>query len=441
MEAPVASPIPADARRSLLIYNLLFPFAFVAMLPSLLTRMIRRGNYQSKFGQRLGNYSAEDRERFAKGEWIWVHSISVGETILALKLVKAIHALEPRSNIVLSVTTSTGFGEAQPHVSDWLEVIYNPLDAPGIVERALQLVRPRRLIFIEAVWPNLLSATKSRGIPVTFLPRLSPRSESRFRRFRQLTGPIFRLVDWLAAGEPEDIARWKSLGVPEERVRVTGNPKFDGGGANPERAAKFRNFLSECGVPDNAPILLAGSTFDGEERILAEVYRELRGEFPDLFLILVPRHVERTDSILKELQPLNLRVARRTQKPQASAEVLIVDTTGELRDWYLLATVVFIGKSLTATGGQNPVEPVLAGKPVMFGPHMENFSPIVPKWLAANAAVQITDAGELRERAGGLLRDEALRTDLAKRARKIAEPHQGATARAIRVLMESSESL
>ena len=432
--------LPADARRSLFIYNLFFPLVFVALLPGFLLRMLRRGGYREKFRQRFGRYSPEERARLARGEWIWLHSISVGETLLALKLARQIREREPGKCIALSVTTSTGFAVAQPHTNDWLEIIYNPLDAPWIVRAALDAVRPVRLIFIEAIWPNLLADAKRRGLPVTFLPRLSPRSAARFRRARFFTGPIFRLLDALAAAEPEDREAWQTLGVEPARLHVTGNAKFDAAAPTGGRTAEFRALLRDLGVPDDAPILLGGSTFPGEERILADALRELRTRWPALFLILVPRHVERAAAILAELEPTGLRLAvrsrlsTRNQKPETS-NALLVDTTGELRDWYTLATVVFIGKSLTATGGQNPVEPVLAGRPVIFGPHMENFVPIVARWLAGDAAVQVRDAAELRAQLATLFADAPRRAQLAERARAIAAIHSGATERAAGVLL------
>ncbi len=432
--------LPADARRSLFIYNLFFPLVFVALLPGFLLRMLRRGGYREKFRQRLGRYSPEERARLARGEWIWLHSISVGETLLALKLARQIREREPGKCIALSVTTSTGFAVAQPHANDWLEIIYNPLDAPWIVRAALDAVRPVRLIFIEAIWPNLLAAAQRRGLPVTFLPRLSPRSAARFRRARFFTGPIFRLLDALAAAEPEDREAWQALGVDPARLHVTGNAKFDAAAPTGGRTAEFRALLRDLGVPDDAPILLGGSTFPGEERILADALRKLRTRWPALFLILVPRHVERAAAILAELEPTGLRLAvrsrlsTRNQKPETS-DALLVDTTGELRDWYTLATVVFMGKSLTATGGQNPVEPVLAGRPVIFGPHMENFAPIVARWLAGDAAVQVRDAAGLRAQLATLFADAPRRAQLAERARAIAAIHSGATERAVGVLL------
>lgn len=430
-----STPLPGDARRSLFIYNLFFPLVFAALLPGYLLRMLRRGGYRKKFAQRFGQYTAEDRARFGRGEWIWLHSISVGETLLALKLARQMRSVDPARNIVLSVTTSTGYAVAREAASDWLEVIYNPLDAPWIVRATLDAVRPQRLIFVEAIWPNLLAEAKRRGLPATFVPRLSPRSEARFRKATPLTGPIFRLIDALAVQEADDVARWRSLGVSAERIHVTGNSKFDHAAAGGERVAEFRSILSRLGVAENAPVLLAGSTFAGEERIIAEIFRELRTEFPDLFLIIVPRHVERTAEVLTDLRPLGLRIALRTENTAAPADVLIVNTTGELRDWYHLATVVFIGKSLTSHGGQNPVEPVLAGKPVVFGPNMENFQAIVSRWREAEAAVQVADPAELRTCLAELLAQPDRRVALAAKARAVVAAHEGATARTVGILL------
>lgn len=430
------NPLPAGVRMRLLFYNIFFPFVLVWMLPVLALRMMRRGNYQRKFGQRFGRFDAKTRERLRSREWTWIHSISVGETLLALKLARKMKELQPALNVVLSTTTSTGFAVAEEAAADWLEVIYNPLDAAWIVRRTLSLVRPRRLIFIEAIWPNLLVQAKRGGIPTALIARLSPRSEARFRKARFLTGPIFRLLDVISVQEPEDLARWTSLGADAAQIHRTGNIKYDHAATPPKRVAEFRDFLRALGVNLEAPILLAGSTFPGEERIIAEVFKKLRGEFPNLFLIIVPRHVERTDAVAADVLAAGISFALRTAAPSTrKPECLIINTTGELRNWYALATVVFIGKSLTSTGGQNPVEAVLAGKPVLFGPHMENFRAIVAQWLAAEAAIQIANPHALEQQIARLLRDPSLRNTLATRAREIAAAHKGSTEHTARLLL------
>ncbi|MHA3772659.1 3-deoxy-D-manno-octulosonic acid transferase [Verrucomicrobiota bacterium sgz303538] len=399
--------------------------------------MFRRGGFREHFGQRFGVFSAHDRERFSKGTWIWVHSISVGETLLALKLVKQLLELDPELHIALSVTTSTGYQQAATAASERLKPIYNPLDFPPFVKRTLALIRPRRLVFIEAMWPNLLTAAKQSEIPIAMIPRLSPRSEARFRRFRWLTGPIFGLIDRFFAQDATDLERWKGLGVNPSQIEITGNIKFDTPAGNPPKLEALRSVLNACGIKEERPVLLGGSTFPGEEAILGRLLIELRARFPELFLIVVPRHFERGDDAQADLEKLGLRVARRT-KPDATVapDCLLVDTTGELRDWYHLSTVVFIGKSITAHGGQNPVEPVLAGKPVIYGPHMENFRAVVDAWRTAEAAIQVHDEQELLRAVESLLDSPALRTQLANRALAFVVPHTGATKKIARRIIE-----
>lgn len=439
-EAPSVD-LPGDAVRSLVIYNLFFPFVFLLLLPKYLLRMARRGGYRAKFGERFGMFTPEDSARLESGGWIWVHSISVGETLLALKVAKKIRELDPSAKIVLSVTTSTGFAVAQPSACEWLEIIYNPLDMPFIVQRSFNLIKPSRLIFIEAIWPNLLATAHRAKVPTGFIPRLSPRSERRFKKLALLVGPIFRLIDTFALPDASDVQRWEKIGVPKDRLTVTGNSKFDQGAAGPADPTALRQLLTGAGIPADAPVLLGGSTFPGEERALTEVFRSLRVDFPNLLLILVPRHVERTPAVLTDIAPLEMKVVLRTDlgKDTASAggppDIIVVNSTGELRTWYHLASVVFIGKSLLAKGGQNPVEAVMAGKPVVFGPHMENFEPIVREWLAAHAAIQINDEVELRPAVASLLNHPERCAELARVAREIASKHEGATERAARHLL------
>lgn len=442
-------------RLLLLLYNLLYPFVLLVMLPGFFVRMMRRGNYRHKFGQRFGIYSRRVRRRVEGRDWTWIHAVSVGECLIALKLIDQLKALDPSLNIVLATTTSTGFALARKtaETRDWMEVIYNPLDFIIPVRRALALFRPRRLVLVEAeVWPNMVSQVTQRGTP-SFLvnARMSPRSGRRYRKFRWFTGPIFRLLDVICVQEREDVDRWMELGADPRQIQLTGSIKFDQPPAASSRAGEFREILRGLGIPDDARVLLGGSTFAGEEEILTKLYRELKAKYPDLFLILVPRHFERTQEILRELEPLGLSIVRRTtlatrhsnQSAEASAkekldtpDVLLVDTTGELRDWYHLATVTFIGKSLKATGGQNPVEAVMAGKPVIFGPHMENFASIVRSWLASDAAIQVADAKELAAKIDRLLWDAAERDRLASNAREAVAVHQGATDRTARVILD-----
>jgi len=424
-------------------YNLLLPLAFVLMLPGLLRRMLRRGNYRENFGQRFGRYGESERERFGEGRWVWIHSISVGETLVALKLARALREQDPGVCVALSVTTSTGFALARQQGLAWVEVLYNPVDFPGMVGRALDLIRPERLIFIEGeTWPNLVAEAARRGIGMALVnARMSPRSEARFRRRVRWVAPLFGQLDWVCVAEVEDVALWRGLGARPEVVRHTGSLKFDLGIGHSGESGRLRGILESVGVEAGAPVLVAGSTWAPEERVLAGVLLRLRGRFPKLFLVLVPRHVERTSELARELEGLGLRVARRSmlgQRRGAPCDVLLVDTTGELRSWYEVGEVAFVGKSLPGVGeagGQNPAEPAALSRPVVFGPHMENFGPVVGRLLAGEGAVQVVDAAGLEEVLGWLLGDAGARERIGARAGRALEPHQGAAQRCASLLL------
>jgi 3-deoxy-D-manno-octulosonic-acid transferase len=238
-----------------------------------------------------------------------------------------------------------------------------------------------------------------------------------------------------------DTALWQALGVEVTRIHHTGSIKFDEPPSNASsRIEEFRALLLQIGVAAETPILLGGSTWAPEEKTLAEILRMARASHPNLFLILVPRHVERTTDILRDLAPLGLRVIRRSEltplpisdessSKSPRCDILLVDTTGELRDWYELATVVFIGKSLETLGGQNPAEPAALGKPVVTGPHMENFAGVMQLLISHEAVVQVPDTATLRQELLALLAAAPRRVELGARAREALRLHHGATAR------------
>ena len=420
-------------------YNLAYPIALVVMLPWLIRRMIRRGKYRHKFGQRFAIYSPRVRGRFREGGRTWVHAVSVGEVLIAMKLIRRLRERHPDRRFVLSTTTSTGFALANEHRSDWLEPIYNPLDFFVFTRHALDLIRPDQIVLVEAeVWPNLVCQARHRGIPVALVnARLSPRSEARFRAARIFTAPIFNQLDLIGVQEPEDVARWESLGVHRRRIVHTGSIKFDDDMTSARLPRDFRPILADLGIPSDAPILLGASTHKGEEAVLGRALLALRPQFPDLFLISVPRHAERASEVRADLEALGLSVVNRTQLPASSLplparpDVLLVDATGELRDWYACATVVFVGKSLLATakGGQNPAEPLVAGRPVVVGLHMRNFEILVHGFVLADGIVQVSDEAAFAPAVAGLLTDPAARAEIVANGQRVIASHRGATDR------------
>ena len=437
--------LPAAVRLPLRVYRFLFPVAFVLMLPRVLSRMFRRGNYRHKFGQRLGAYSAEDRQRLESGGWIWIHAVSVGEMMMGIKLARTLLATKEGARVLISTTTSTGFAVAQEQIAKGgggLELVYYPLDMTSIVRRTLDLIRPAQLVMVDKeLWPNMVTECYRRAIPIFIVnARLSPKSERGFLKWRRWVAPFFGMLERVCAQETEDVARWQALGVRQEALVCTGSLKFDFATAEASRAMEFRALLARMGIDEQTPILLGGSTFSGEEAILGRVLLSLRTRFPELFLIVVPRHVERTPEVETDLRGLGLNIVLRTtlaDLPPGSPrpDVLIVNTTGELRDWYALATICFIGKSMTATGGQNPAEPILVNRPVVFGPQMENFATLVRQFLAVGGAIQVQDEAGLIREIDSLLADPARAEALVSSALTVLRVHLGATQRTAELLL------
>jgi 3-deoxy-D-manno-octulosonic-acid transferase len=412
----------------MLLYNLLWPLGLLFFLPGFLIKMFRRGGYRKNFGQRLGFYTEEVQQQLGKD--LWIHAVSVGEVRIALKLATKLQGLRPDLHCALTTTTTTGYSLAHQSAPSWMTVLYTPLDFWPVMRRAFRAINPRQIVLIEAeIWPNMVGMASRRNIPVALAnARLSARSEKKFLRFRFLLAPIFRRLNLICVTEEQDVPRWRRIGAPVEKIHAVGNIKFD-----PEEtrapSAEPRRLLEKIKIDSTRPIFLGGSTHRGEEEILANAFLALHQEFPALFLVIAPRHVERAGEIETLLRKRGLRVARRTTADESSPDVLLLDTTGELADFYQIATVVFIGKSMTVRGGQNPVEAIVAGKPVIFGPHMENFEMLAKELLAQGGAVAPRDVMKLVSLAGHILRDVKVRDDMTMQATRVLAPHRGATLR------------
>lgn len=413
-----------------LVYNLLWPIGLLFFLPRYLVKMLRRGNYRENFGQRLGWYDVDLRSRLAEQRSTWLHAVSVGEVGVALKLAAEMRNLQSDLRCILTTTTTTGFSFANSNAPRWIEVMYNPLDFWPIMRRAFSVIRPAKIVLIEAeIWPNLVAQAHARKIPIALAnARLSPRSEKRFRFFRFFVAPTFRLLDLVCVQEAEDVDRWAALGVDRHRIRCTGSIKFDSVNMHVDPTVP-EMVLLERKVDKARPILLAGSTHPGEEEVLARIFVDLREKFPNLFLIIAPRHAERAREVQRVVEQFRLRAGFRSRSNvDQPIDCLILDSTGELQNWYAVSTVVFVGKSVAARGGQNPVEAIAAGKPVLFGPHMENFAALARSLVAHRGAIQVSSADDLKSAIVDLLRDANVRECLTENARRVLEKHRGAAA-------------
>ncbi len=443
-------PLPAQVRGPLHWYRALFPLVFIALLPGFALRIWKRGGYRNGFGQRLGLYDATTRDRLARLTGpLWVHAVSVGEMMMALKLIEAIRADAPETRIVLSTTTSTGYALARDRAGEGVEVIYYPLDATPIIRRVLALIRPAQLALIDKeFWPNMVVECYRRGIPVSILnARLSQRSERRFLRWKGWCGPFFGLLHRVGVQEIADAPRWERLGVRQEALVITGSLKYDEAGVDVttlrEKAATLAKEIASLGDAwgEERMLLLGGSTFPGEEALLARVWLGLRERFPALRLILVPRHVERCPQLEGELQAIGVRIVRRSALPMPGADpqVLLVDTTGELAAWYQLATLSVIGKSFGLSpkgeGGQNPVEALQGGSGVICGPLMGNFSALMASFRAVDGVQVVGDEAELQTAIATSLEAPSALARRNAAALAVLDQHRGAIRRSVELLL------
>ena len=317
------------------IYNLLWPLGLLFFLPGYLVKMVRRGGYSEKFGQRLGIYNHELRARLAQQRSTWLHAVSVGEVMIALKLAQQLRTLEPDLRCVLTTATTTGFALANKNAQAWREVLYTPLDFWPIMRRAFNVIQPARIILVEAeVWPNLVAEAHACRIPIALAnARLSPRSERRFRLFRFFVAPTFQLLDLVCVQEPEDGDRWHRLGVERSRIQYTGSIKYDLTGLDDRMGVQDSGGLHLDILNRERPVLFGGSTHRGEEEILAKAFLRLRQKFPSLCLFIAPRHVERVPEIRRQLEALSLDlrlVSEAASHRDAEPDCIILDTTGEL---------------------------------------------------------------------------------------------------------------
>jgi 3-deoxy-D-manno-octulosonic-acid transferase len=426
------------------LYNILFTFFFVLASPYYFMRLWRRGNWRPGFRERFGHYTAGLKQALTNRHVIWIHAVSVGEVNLCTQLIRVLEPRVPNLKIVVSTTTTTGMGELRRHLPTHISKIYYPVDRRKCVSRAFAVINPKAIVLIEAeIWPNFIWHAQKLGIPL-FLAnaRLSDRSYRGYKRWGFLFRPLFASFAGVGAQNETDAARLREVGCRPEVINVVGNLKFDAAKLNERHTLDVPALLRQLGVPDDAPILLGGSTHDGEEVILAEVARRLRPQFPKLFLVLVPRHFERAGEVGRQLRDRSVKFVRRneifanTQFPEGEVDCLLVNTTGELRFFYRHATVVFIGKSLTAVGGQNPIEPGALGRAMVFGPNMQNFADITHHFLKKSAALQVNNPAELEKTVAELLANQARRAELGRNALEVVAENLGAINRTVEMILE-----
>jgi 3-deoxy-D-manno-octulosonic-acid transferase len=404
------------------LYTLLLYLALPVVVPAMALRAWREhsgfAGWRQRFG--FGPHRA--------GGGIWIHAASVGEAQAAAILIEALRGAQYRDReITLTCMTATGRARARALLPE-IDVRYAPYDLPGCVRRTLQRLKPRLLVVMETeLWPNLLHQAAQENVQILLASaRISARTAGWHRRLTGLLQPTLRERVWVAAQSTADAQRFLALGVPRERVGVSGNLKFDRRLA-PDLAT--RGAALRARYASGRPLWVAGSTQEGEEPIVLAAHRQLREHLPAALLVLAPRYPQRFDSVVALVQETGQRLVRRSRSnPEDRSEVLVLDTLGELMDFYAAADVAFVGGSLVPIGGHNLLEPAAIGLPVLSGPHQFNSPDIARTLNACGALTTVTDASSLATALLRLLSDPELRARQGRSARAAIEANRGALA-------------
>jgi len=412
-----------------LLYSLLSLVAIVLASPYFLYQAIRYNKYTTSLGQRLGYLPISVN---VDGEQsIWIHAVSVGEALAARALVADLKARYPRLRIFLSTTTIAGQQVARRSVQHVDAVFYFPFDFAFVVRRTLDVVNPRIFVMMETeIWPNLLRVCRKRGVKTVMINgRISSRSYPRYRLARPFFKRVLANVDCFCMQSEESARRMIDLGADASRVTVTGSLKFDSletPTATPHARPRLLRFFR---MSPSRPVIVAGSTFRGEEAAVLRALSRVKKTMPAAVAILAPRQPERFPEAERIARDAGFATIRRSELPidaEPRADVIVLDSIGELAQLYQLATVVFVGGSLVDHGGHNILEPAVVGKPIVFGPHMQNFKEIAELFVANGAAVCVQSDRELDDELLALLTDPVRRARMGAAARALVDANRGA---------------
>ena len=424
-----------------LLYSLAMLLVFLAASPYFLYQAVRHGKYAGSLPQRLGFLPVSlnlDRDPS-----IWIHAVSVGEALTARAIAGDLKARYPHLRLFVSTTTMTGQQVAKQSFQMADGVFFFPIDLGIIVRRVLDIVRPRLFVMMETeIWPNLLQECRARGVKTVVINgRISTRSFPRYRLVKPLFRRVLTLVDRFCVQGDETAGRLAELGAPRDRITITGSLKFDAlqvpGASGAARGAE--RVLRYFAVAEGRAVVVAGSTMPGEHEIVLRAFERIRTLAHNPLLVLAPRKPEHFAEAASLSRQSGFRTVLRSEltiDEEVRADVVVLDTIGELAQVYQAATVVFVGGSLVPTGGHNILEPAVYGKPIVFGPHMQNFAEIAEAFLAGHAAVQVTSGRELEDALIELLSESEARARLGDRARALVEANRGARERSLAAIAE-----
>jgi 3-deoxy-D-manno-octulosonic-acid transferase len=423
------------------LYSVLMVAFYALMSPYLIYQAVRHRKYVRSLPQRLGYLPVSFNLDGA--ESIWIHAVSVGEVLIARALLPELRERYPKLRLFLSTTTVTGQQIARNNLRFVDEVFYFPFDFGFIVRRILAIVKPRLFIMTETeIWPNLLRACHRQGVKTMLINgRISSRSYPRYRLARPCFRRVLRHVNRFCMQSEESARRIVDIGADRERVTVTGSLKFESleiPGAAPLNRGQNR-VLRYFRVAPDRPVVIAASTLKGEEEPVLEAFQRIRATMTNALLIIAPRKPERFDDVERLARRAGWNVARRTElrvDSEPREDVVVLDTIGELAPLFQVATAVFVGGSLVDSGGHNILEPAVFGKPIVFGPYMQNFAEIARTFLDNGAAIQVRNGRELEAVLLALLGDAVRRARLGAAARALVEANRGARTKTLAVIAQ-----
>jgi len=417
-----------------LVYNICLYLAVLVSLPYLLLRRGPAAASRKAWRERLGHLPEGTNPHRLAG--IWIQAVSVGEVRLAATLLPALQERVSGAPFHLSTTTPTGWGVANTSPALRMNtLLYFPLDLPGCVRRTVDRLQPALFIALETeIWPNLLRLLARREVPAIIVNgRISPQAYGRYRLFRSFFRRVLSHVNLALMQTEEDARRIENLGMPPERVQVTGNLKYD----LPEPADHSDPLPASMGIRPEETVFIAGSTMDGEEEILLDAFEAIAGSCQEPLLVLAPRHPQRFDAVAELLSRRRIPYLRRScqeTRDVPGRRVILLDTLGELSRLYGRGRVVFVGGSLVDRGGHNILEPAVFSRPVLFGPHMENFQDIADRMIRGGGGFQVEGAEELAEVMKRLVLDDPFFRRAGAAAREVVDANRGALQRTVESL-------
>ena len=431
---------------SIILYNTFQAISMILLSPLLLVKAIISPKYRGRILLRLGFGLEELSQKLPKGrKRIWIHALSVGEVLSAQPLVKGLRSAYPDMSIIFSASTKTGEELSRDVMANEIDLFVPfPFDLYGVSRKFINSIGPDLFILIETdFWPNFLHILDMQKTPAILVNgRISQSSFARYQRFRFIFLPMFRIFRFIAMQTAADADKMIALGVDADKVKALGNLKYDAvlpdtvGWEQEQRPTSF--YRKQFGISPEKVVWIAGSTHAGEEVTILSAYKRLSLLFPDLFLVVAPRKIERGREIKEIADKLGLTVRQRTapldDEEFPGSPLLILDTMGELSRMYSFCDIAFIGGSLVPDGGHNPLEPAAFGKPILFGPYMDDFTEITSDLLEKDAAIICHDEDDFFEILKHMLVNGPLRKEMGARAQALVLQHRGVTKRHLEII-------